>query len=339
MKIAFVWDFEKEGGLQYWLDKDDSFQYTIKKLAYDRDPKTKGVNECTIFAKSKQSIDGASKDGSVKCSLRPTWQKLMIALGMFKPDIIFAQGFGTTLSNALPDFFKNTKKILTYVGGPLEGRLIPYDVISVSREYQKEYLMRKGKEAQAETGKKYNLNVVVIPYGVDIKRFKMQNVKRLIDVVVVADNLPVKRLHLLKEAQKKLKDLRFSFVGYEVRIPYGYIPNIFSAAKISAIVSTREDGGPRVVPESLACGAPVLTCWDSEGVWSATKKFTDVGDVVSPDVDSIVFGIKDLIARVSDKEEMRKQCREIAVKELSYEQMYKKYKVIVYELFKEIKRL
>lgn len=327
MRLAFAWDFEKEEGLQYWLDKDDSFQYTIKKLAYDRDPDSGGVNDCTIFARNKQNVDGSSEDGSVKYSLRTTWQEIVHAMSEYKPDIIFSQGFGTTLSNAIPDFFKETKKILTYVGGPLEGKAIPYDVISVSREYQKEEIFRKVTIAEKELNKKFTANVSVVPYGVDTEKFNIQNTQRPIDVVVAADNLPVKRLHLLKDAQRQLKDLKFSFVGYETKIPYEYMPNIFNSTKISTIVSTREDGGPRVVPESLACGTPVLTCWDSEGIWSATERFELVGRVVRPTVKDICSGITELLEYCSD--DVRKICREVVEKELSYEQMYEKYKVIV----------
>lgn len=316
MKLAFVWSFEKPDGLDGWKLKDDSFQYTIRRLAEDQD-KQGNQNKCYILAKNGADIDCEDeKTKNLFYKLRRSELEIIKELTRIDPDVIFAQGFGTGLGNSIPDFFPDTKKVLTYVGGEILGNFNGYNVISVSRDFQK-------KEVESKMTRE-DCKVVVVPYGADTTRFKIQeDQKKLVDVLIVASDLPVKRLGLLRQARKELKDLKFSFIGSEARIPYEYMPNVYNSAKISAIVSTREDGGPRVVPESFACGVPVLTCHDSEGVWTATERFEEVGEIVRPRVDNIVEGIKRLIDRCDD--DMRLKCREIAEKELSYKQMYKKY--------------
>ena len=98
---------------------------------------------------------------------------------------------------------------------------------------------------------------------------------------------------------------------------------VFSAADLF-IFPTRADNLPLVLQESLACGTPVVS-FDVGGVPDLVRP--GITGYLAPAEDTADFskGIVDLLTNQAVREQMSKNCREVAVNEYSLELQAKRY--------------
>ena len=118
---------------------------------------------------------------------------------------------------------------------------------------------------------------------------------------------------VIQEEAKEHKNI--IFVG---RIPNNEsdkIPKYYSAASLFALPSQYEEGFAGAPLEALACGTPVLG--SNKGCFPVDILDETVGVMVEPDVSHVPAAIKDLYAHQDKFANLRKNCREYALRKFS----------------------
>lgn len=304
MKIVFAWN-NIVADPDYMKKKDDNIQYTIYKLAEE------GYDVHCV--NSGKLLDFEYR--GIKFHFSPNIIDTILSL---KPDALFVHEFNSNLMyscNNIP-----CRKIVQDCGGHIfTFDFSKYDAVIVTRHYQKSLINHP--------------NVVVIPLGVDLKSFKPENVEKKWDVVCVANNVPAKRMHILKNFQSRMK-FKMLIIGrnYEktdapnldiISCLNKDIPKYLNASKVFAMVSAKEDTGPRAVSEATACGLPIITMIDSLGIQSIVAR-ADCGFIAEH------FNFQELLEGLLKDEELRnrlgKNARKYAEEHFDQEKNYLLYK-------------
>jgi len=194
-------------------------------------------------------------------------------------------------------------------------------------------------------------SVTVIPNGIDIDTFAPRDpvcsrevmgippsVKTILFMAQSIDNRR-KGFSLLSCALKKLenKNVFLFSVGkghpsLKTEIPHLHLDYINSEQLLSAVYSAADvfvipsvqDNLPNTVLESMACGTPVIG-FNVGGIQDMVKNGTTGALVPAEDVNALREAIVHLLNDTAKRQEMSKNCREIAKKEYALDVQAKRY--------------
>lgn len=115
--------------------------------------------------------------------------------------------------------------------------------------------------------------VVVIPYGIDLKKFQdakpvKLNLERPV-ILCPAAAVAYKRVHLAREAVSKLPKGSLLHIGQgaSLNVPYDKIPSYYAASDVVTLPSTSQENSPMVFLEAMAAGKTVVTTDTKRARW------------------------------------------------------------------------
>jgi len=215
---------------------------------------------------------------------------------------IFARG-GFDFYLPILKMYKNAYKIYYGAGKryiPKDG--INYNLILVDSEEQKKKLLKKFPKA--------NVQIFFKPAA---NHFKPIDVEKKYDVGFVATIPEDKRKRVAwvyKTVPKDLKVLQLGYTPKKLKIPKNVkvkkatsdkMPKLISQCKVIICPYSELDSGPRIIPEALACGVPVV-CRESVNfdnnsytyVWVTDKEtfWKDVKNMLSIELKHVHEGYK-----------------------------------------------
>lgn len=173
----------------------------------------------------------------------------------FKPDIIIARG-GLLEYQEIFKLYPNAKKIYYGAGIRYKPQKGKWDLVLVdSKEQQRQVpgsqlFIKPAAELfkPARTKKKYDVCFMANATQSEIKQHKLA-FKTII-------NTNITMLHIgLMNQQTEVKNKNITYTGWHRREK---LPELISQCKIGLVCSTSYDSCPRVLPEYLACGLPVV---------------------------------------------------------------------------------
>jgi len=211
-----------------------------------------------------------------------------------KPDIIFARG-GFPYYDPFIKFHKKAKKIYYGAGARYypQTKFKNYDLFLVDSPYQKEQIIKKGKN---------NVYLFIKPAA---RLFKPKNVKKQYDICFMANatqgdikrhrlflkSLSGSNLSILSLGNKDNKyinlakdlGLNITWGGWSLR---KYLPKKISSCRIGVICCTNYDSCPRVIPEYLACNVPIIATdnmnfWHEKYITEETGILVDYKEILS----------------------------------------------------------
>lgn len=206
-------------------------------------------------------------------------------------------------------------------------------------------------------------NVVVIPVGIDTKRFRYLDKQKMKqkhgfnesdEIILYVGRLRKEKgvdllIKSFREVKNRIKDAKLVLVGdgkekgklidlvralelddvvFMGTLEHDKIPEIMNCADVLALTSLYESG-PLVVQEALACGVPVVSV--DVGRVQEFIQNDSVGKVVGRDRGDIANAIIHFLGK-EDHEAIKKVCREIALKfsfETTAKQTISVYKSVV----------
>ena len=219
----------------------------------------------------------------------------------FKPDLIICRG-GFPYYDAIIKRFPKAKKVYYGAG----KRYFPttdftnYNLFIVDAERQKKAIENKGKRAE----------LFIKPAA---SLFKPHKVQKDFDVCFMANGVQfkIKRHRLFLESfagtnyrilnlgnknpqmvalAKKLK-VKITWAGWSLRKS---LPKQISRCRVGVCCSTNHDSCPRVIPEYLACGLPVVAT-KNINFWQKKYITPQTGALV--DENKLVEGVKQIISK------------------------------------------
>ena len=203
----------------------------------------------------------------------------------FKPDVIFARGGFSEYDVVLR---RNPQAFKIYYGAGF--RRIPktsfkdFNLILVDTPEQ-------FSRAQSKLPNK-NIHIFTKPAADHI--FCPREEDKKFDVILVGNyNKGVKKGHdfAFSRIPRNLKVLSVGLVPKTIRkkyphvkytgwVPRKKIPNYYAKSKISIVCCGTEDSCPRIVPESISCGCPVLIL-DRVNVWKEKYITNETGKITT----------------------------------------------------------
>jgi len=202
----------------------------------------------------------------VNSRFREKWlSKLETYKPSFYPDLIVCRGGFSYYDNFLKQYPK-AKKVYYGAGTRYypQSNFDTYDLFLVDSKKQKKEIKRKGKRVKLfikpaatlfrpyNTKKKYDICFIANASQGTIKRHKLL-LKTFSNTKYSILNLGNNSKEYVNKAKKLNVDINWA--GWFLR---KYLPEKISSCKVGVCCSTNYDSCPRVIPEYLACGIPVV---------------------------------------------------------------------------------
>lgn len=186
-------------------------------------------------------------------------------------------------------------------------------------------------------------DIEIIENGVDTSLFSIQDVERDIDVLFVGRFVDKKGIGLIERLAPLMPECRFLCAGFGPAAPHGgwhsnvrivdrpdpmEIARLYARARV-VIVPAHSEGTPLVVPESLACGTPVITST------KAAHPLLPLAATLPIDLDwpdTIVLRWKAAIAAALAKEVDPHSLREAVIAHFSLVAMARRYTALIEEV-------
>ena len=204
----------------------------------------------------------------------------------FVPNVIFARG-GFPQYDIVMQKHQNAFKIYYGAG----KRFMPqhnfqnYDLVIVDTPKQLEKIRKAKPHMRSE--------LFIKPAADNV--FKPVDCKKEYDVIFSANahkagikghdfffsNCPVdlKSVQVGQLSSQKLP-LRYPHITFTDRVPRCKIPEYYGKSKVAVVCCTDRDSCPRVIPEALACGCPLLIL-DSTNLWREKYITSQTGRIAS----------------------------------------------------------
>ena len=241
-----------------------------------------------LDAKAEVLYSGKTKIAFVDGNFSEKWVNLKTYSPAFKPDLIICRG-GFDYYLDFIKRFKHAKKIYYGAG----KRFYPlgynkYDLFFVDSPVQRNYILNKHKNVSlfikpastifspVKCEKKYDVCFVANSTQKSIKRHDL--------LINAANKLSLKTM-IIGNTDKSLinKHKNIHWAGWLLR---KHLPALISSCKMAVCCSSNYDSCPRVIPEYLACGLPVIVTsnvnfWrskyitDQTGLCVPEKKLSD----------------------------------------------------------------
>jgi glycosyltransferase involved in cell wall biosynthesis len=130
--------------------------------------------------------------------------------------------------------------------------------------------------------------IKVFTHWVDTKRFTPKNHhNNIVKVLFVGRPISEKGYDIIKQVEKKLKDMRFI---YAQDVPNENMPSYFQMADVLVVPSLYDESPNRVVAEGAACGCVVVT--SNKG--ALPEQVKDFGFSIEPTVSEFTKTLSNL---------------------------------------------
>jgi len=325
MRILSLWHYKQIDDLMM-TTVNDSMDYSFRKLAEKHD--------FHLLSLASKTYPYFMKD-NIKFYFVKTPDELLRYANNIRPEIVLLNDFNEKFNNTILDRYKGKAKfILYYHGGDIYNNVATrwreISALVVAHNFQKEQLVAHGVD---------KTKIFINPYGADINIMRPNLLlERIYDVVYVSYFNHYKRQQILidslrtfngsvllvghfkdnpylggswlQERIKQANDLnkwdRLTFVSWPCR---DRISSFINMAKIGFFGGGNHESGPRVVPEMMACGLPVVAFNDC----TAVKTFVtnETGWLVEPHavklgnlLNSIISDNSSIIAKSLKAEKM-----------------------------------
>ncbi|SKB50982.1 glycosyltransferase family 4 protein [Sphingopyxis flava] len=188
-------------------------------------------------------------------------------------------------------------------------------------------------------------DIKVIENGIDTSQFTLQDVKRDIDILFVGRFVDKKGVGLVERLAPLMPECRFVCAGFGPAVPNqakqsnieaverpdtGEIARLYARARV-VIVPAHSEGTPLVVPESLACGTPVIASRQ------AAHPRLPLAAVLPIDLDwpdAIVFQWKAAVTNVLQEESDPIALREAVIAHFSLAATARQYAALIEEVLR-----
>lgn len=203
----------------------------------------------------------------------------------FKPDVIFARGGFPQYDIVLE---RNPQAYRIYYGAGRRffprSKFKKYDLILVDTPNQLQKARRNFSNTQCA--------LFIKPAADNI--FRPQEQEKVYDVIFssnehksgikghdfILPSLP-RNMRMIQTGivSPKLKK-RYPYIDFQGWLPRKRLPQMYAQSKVAIVCCTNVDSCPRVIPEALACGCPLLIL-DSVNLWSEKYITEQTGRIAS----------------------------------------------------------
>lgn len=339
MRVAFIWGWIKNATPHYFENWIDSMQHALAELSKEHSIRVYVVRKVNRGHRIINGVDFTFCDSQTTT--------LINHLKQFNPHMIFMNCLRDSKWPIIIKAFPKTWKGMIDHGDPMLKVPLPQklDAIIVEREYQRKIAS--------------NVNQVPItkvlhnPYCVDTNIFKPLPVKKTHTGIMVADfNRDRKRQHLLIRAWKDIPGRLILIGHYWKSLPHRWhlecmrlaktlgiahkidfmdavlttdeLSALINKAKIAYLTSVRESG-PRVLPEMMSCGLPLIVMRDCVATRDGIRHGVD-GWVADPTPEGIAVATMEVL---KNWQGMGIRASERSRREYPYDRMLNVYRKLI----------